>query len=200
MWVERANGGLRRLPVWAVYALGAVPAVGLFWAAATGGLGVDPVKAIERELGLIALQLIVAGLAVTPLRWATGLSLIRFRRAIGVLAFAYAALHVAVWVALDFQFRWAEIGTEIVKRPYVLVGFAAFVALLPLAVTSNDRSVRAMGAAAWRSLHRLVYPAAVLAGVHFLWLVKAWPVEPMVYLAAILGLLAVRALRRLRAA
>lgn len=200
MLADRVNGALRRLPVWPLYALGAVPAAALFWAGATGGLGVDPVKAIERELGLIALQLIVAGLAVTPLRWATGVSLLRFRRAVGILAFVYAALHVAVWVALDFQFRWAEIVTEIAKRPYVLVGFAAFVLLIPLVATSNNASVRAMGAAAWRSLHRLVYPAAVLAGVHFLWLVKAWPVEPLVYLGAIIALLAARALRSLRAA
>jgi sulfoxide reductase heme-binding subunit YedZ len=147
---------------------------------------------LERELGLIGLQLLVAGLAVTPLRRATGISLIRFRRAIGVLAFVYVALHFAVWVFLDLQMRWGQIGADIVKRPYILAGFAAFVMMVPLAMTSNNLSLRRMGAAAWRRLHWLTYPAVVAAAVHYLWLVRTWEAEPVLYLAAVLGLLAVR--------
>lgn len=192
MLAARVNAGLRPVPPWVLYVLGAVPAVWLVWQAATGGLGVDPVKTLEREVGLIGLQLIVAGLAVTPLRRFTGVNLIRFRRALGVLAFAYVALHLAIWVTLDLQFRWAEIGADIVKRPYILVGMAGFVLLLPLGLTSNDWSVRRLGALRWRRLHWLVYPAAVAGAVHFLWLVKAWPVEPMLYLGAIVLLLALR--------
>jgi sulfoxide reductase heme-binding subunit YedZ len=198
MLAERVNAGLRPVPVWAVYAAGAIPALWLVWLALTGGLGIDPVKALERELGLVALQLLVAGLAVTPLRRFTGLNLLRFRRAVGVLAFVYAALHVAVWVTLDLQFRWGEIWADIVKRPYILAGFAAFVLLVPLAATSNNLSVRRLGAAAWRRLHRLTYAAALAAAVHFLWLVKAWPVEPMLYLGAVAALLALRLVPRAR--
>lgn len=194
MLAERLNAALRPVPPWTLYVAGALPALWLVWRALTGGLGIDPVKALERELGLIALQLIVAGLAITPLRRLTGVSLLRFRRAVGVLAFVYAALHVAVWTALDLQFRWGQIGADIVRRPYILAGFAAFVLLLPLAATSNDASLRRLGAAAWRRLHLLVYPAALAAGVHFLWLVRAWPVEPIAYLAAIVALLALRLL------
>ncbi|HMO06334.1 MAG TPA: protein-methionine-sulfoxide reductase heme-binding subunit MsrQ [Paracoccaceae bacterium] len=192
MFAARLNAGLRPVPAWVLYPLGALPALWLFWLALTGGLGVDPVKTLERELGLIGLQLIVAGLAVTPLRRFTGVSLVRFRRAIGVLAFAYVALHLAVWVTLDLQFRWAEIGADIVKRPYIMMGMAGFLMLLPLALTSNDRSLRRLGPLRWRRLHRLAYPAALAGGVHYLWLVKAWPVEPMLYLAAMVCLLALR--------
>ncbi|MFN4157239.1 MAG: protein-methionine-sulfoxide reductase heme-binding subunit MsrQ [Gemmobacter sp.] len=195
MIADRVNAGLRPVPVWAVYASGAVPALWLVFLAFTGGLGIDPVKALERELGLIGLQLLLAGLAVTPLRWLTGVSLIRFRRAIGVLAFVYVALHFAVWVFLDLQMRWGQIGADLVKRPYIVVGFLGFLMLLPLALTSNNASVRWLGAAGWRRLHWLTYPAAVAGGVHFLWLVRTWPVEPLLYLVAIGALLALRTWR-----
>lgn len=187
---QALNGALRHVPVWLVYALGLVPAVWAFWLGVTGGLGVDPVKALEHRLGEIALQLMVAVLAVTPLRRFTGLNLLRFRRALGVLVFAYVALHLLTWAALDVQFQgiWADI----VKRPYITVGMVAFVMLLPLALTSNNLAVRRLGPAAWRRLHLLTYPAAVLGAVHYLMLVKAWPVEPILYLAAVLGLLALR--------
>jgi methionine sulfoxide reductase heme-binding subunit len=192
MIADRVNAGLRPVPVWAVYLAGGGPALWLVWLALTGGLGVDPVKVLERELGLIGLQLLVAGLAVTPLRRATGISLIRFRRAIGVLAFAYVAMHFAVWVFLDLQMRWGQIGGDIVKRPYILAGFAAFVMLVPLAMTSNNLSLRRMGAVAWRRLHWLTYPAVVAGAIHYLWLVRTWEIEPMLYLVAVLGLLTMR--------
>ncbi len=185
------NARLRFSALW-VYGAGSLPLAWLLWKAGTGDLGPDPVKTLERELGLLALQFLVAALAVTPLRNLTGISLIRFRRALGVLAFTHAALHFAVWMALDLAFRWGEIGADIVKRPYITVGFAAFLVLVPLAVTSNNLSVRRIGAAAWKRLHRLTYPAALLAAVHFLWLVKAWPLEPMLYLGAVVTLLALR--------
>lgn len=187
---QALNSALRRVPVWLVYVLGLVPPVWLFWLGLTGGLGVDPVKALEHRLGEIALQLMVAVLAVSPLRRLTGLNLFRFRRALGVLAFVYVALHLLTWAVLDVQLQgiWADI----VKRPYITVGMAAFLLMLPLALTSNDRALRRLGAAAWRRLHLLTYPAAVLGAIHYLMLVKAWPVEPFLYLAAVLGLLALR--------
>ena len=193
MSAQAVNQTLRRVPVWPVYLLGAVPLALLVVQAVTGDMGADPVKFIERSLGEWGLKFIVAGLCVTPLRWATGVSLIRYRRAIGLLAFAYVSLHLTTWVVLDLQFRWAEIGADLIKRPYIIIGMIGFLALLPLAITSNTLSVRRMGAAAWQKLHRLTYVAALAGAVHYMVLVKAWPLEPILYLGAVLALLAWRA-------
>jgi sulfoxide reductase heme-binding subunit YedZ len=156
----------------------------------TGGLGAEPIKALEHALGEVALQLIVAGLAITPLRRYLGVNLIRFRRAAGLLAFTYISLHLAVWLFLDVQDA-ARVRADIVRRPYVTVGFAAFLLMVPLALTSNDLSLRLLGPR-WRRLHRLVYPSAVLGAVHYIWLSKGFQIEPLLYLAVILGLLALR--------
>lgn len=193
MTAQDLNAALRRVPVGAVYLAGLLPLMWLVVQAVADGLGADPVKAIERSLGLTGLQLIVAGLCVTPLRTVTGVSLLRFRRAVGLLAFLYVALHLLVWVILDLQLRWGEIGADILRRPYVLVGFAGFLLMLPLAVTSNDSAVRRLGAAAWRRLHRLTYLVAGAGVIHFVWLTKTWQSQPLLYLAAVAGLLALRA-------
>ncbi|MCA3452894.1 MAG: protein-methionine-sulfoxide reductase heme-binding subunit MsrQ [Rhodobacter sp.] len=190
------NGALRRVPVWAVCGLGLVPLAVLVWRGLSGGLGIDPVKTLEHQLGLTALQLLLAGLVVTPLRRWTGVNLIRYRRAIGLLAFLYAALHLLVWLWLDLQLRWSEIGADLVKRPYVIVGMLGFACLVPLAMTSNGWSVRRLGAAAWQRLHRLAYAAVLLAALHYLLLVKVWSAEPLLYALAAAGLVALRWLWR----
>ncbi|MCA3488330.1 MAG: protein-methionine-sulfoxide reductase heme-binding subunit MsrQ [Rhodobacter sp.] len=190
------NGALRRVPVWAVCGLGLVPLAVLVWRGLSGGLGIDPVKTLEHQLGLTALQLLLAGLVVTPLRRWTGVNLIRYRRAIGLLAFLYAALHLLVWLWLDLQLRWSEIGADLVKRPYVIVGMLGFACLVPLAMTSNGWSVRWLGAAAWQRLHRLAYAAVLLAALHYLLLVKVWSAEPLLYALAAAGLVALRWLWR----
>lgn len=187
---ERINRGCRRVPPWLLYVLGALPAVWFLYLGLTGGLGAEPIKALEQALGEVALQLLVAVLAITPLRRFAGINLLRFRRAIGLLMFFYVAAHLLVWLFLDVQ-RPAEIWKDIVKRPYVTIGFTAFLLLVPLAVTSNDLSLRRLGRR-WRRLHLLVYPAAVLAALHFVWLVKGFQMEPLLYLAAVLALLALR--------
>jgi len=195
---QRLNAGLRRLPPWILYVAGAAHGAWLFYLAATGGLGVEPIQALERRYGEIVLQLIVLGLAVTPLRQRLGLNLMPFRRAIGVLAFGFLIAHFLVWAILDVQTA-AAVWADILKRPYVTVGMAAFALLIPLGATSNNLSVRRLGAAAWRKMHRLVYPAAVLGAVHYIWLAKGFQIEPLAYLAAILGLLALRLAPRRRA-
>jgi methionine sulfoxide reductase heme-binding subunit len=192
MVAQRLNGALRQIPVWAVYLAGVLPFVWLIWQVTQGALGIDPVKRIEHQLGLWGLQLIIAGLVVTPLRRFTGVNLIRFRRTIGLLAFFYVTLHLATWLFLDLQLRWAEIWADILKRPYITIGMLGFLAMVPLAITSNGLSVRRMGAALWQKLHRLTYVAAVAGAVHYLWLVKAWPPEPILYLIVVLALLALR--------
>ena len=190
MAVGRLNSWLRRVPVWAVYLLGALPAPFLVCQGATGGLGVEPIKALEHALGEWALQFLIAGLAVTPLRRRLGVNLMRFRRALGLLAFFYVCLHLLTWLVLDVRVP-AQIWTDIVKRPYITVGMAGILLLLPLALTSNAGSVRRLGAR-WRHLHRLVYPAVLLGALHFVMLRKGLQLEPLIYLAVVLGLLALR--------
>lgn len=194
--MDGLNQLLRRVPVWSVYLLGLLPVPVLFFLGLTGGLGVEPVKALEHEYGELALKLLVAVLAVTPLRRYAGLNLMRFRRALGVLSFIYVLCHLLVWLLLDVQIP-SQILADILKRPYITIGMAAFVLLLPLAVTSNNASVRRLGPR-WRILHRLTYPAIALGALHYVMLVKGFQIEPLAYLAVILTLLALRlpAIRR----
>ncbi|SEO30212.1 sulfoxide reductase heme-binding subunit YedZ [Pseudorhodobacter antarcticus] len=190
------NTALRRVPPLAIYIVGVMPLAWLVWLLVDGQLGVDPVKRIEHQLGEWALQLLVAGLVIAPLRRYTGINLVRYRRAIGLLAFFYVSLHLATWLVLDIQLRWAEIWADIVKRPYITAGFVAFVAMIPLAVTSNNASIRRLGPKAWQQLHRLTYFAAIAGAVHYLWLVKAWPPEPIIYLILVILLVLTRILPR----
>lgn len=186
------NAALRRVPVLPLYALGVAPAVWLFWLAATGGLGPDPVRTLEHLYGEIALWLLAGGLTITPLRRFTGVSLLRFRRAVGLLAFAHVVFHVAVWLALDMQLDLAAAWEDVFERPHITVGMAGLALLLPLALTSTDRAMRRLGPLAWRRLHRLAYPAALAGALHYLMLVKTWEAEPILWLVVILLLLALR--------
>ena len=187
---DAINRALRPVPAWALYVIGPLPAIWFVWLGLTGGLGPEPIKALEHRLGELALQLLLAGLTVTPLRRYAGVNLIRHRRAIGLLAFFYVTLHLAVWLLLDVQI-WSQILADILKRPYITIGMAGFALMIPLAVTSNNWSVRRLGPA-WRRLHRLTYPAVLLGAVHYVMLVKGWQIEPLLYLGAALGLLLLR--------
>ena len=188
---NRLNGALRRLPAWLIYVATTIWAAWMFYLAATNQMGPEPINALEREYGAMGFKLLIAGLAVTPLRNWTGINLIKFRRALGVTTFFLILAHFVVWAILDVQ-TFARVWTEIVKRKYVTVGMAAFVLLIPMALTSNNIAIRRMGPLAWRRLHKLVYPIAILAGIHFLWLVKGIQLEPIVYMGIIGALLASR--------
>lgn len=188
--MDLINRMVRKVPTWLVYMVGLIPIpLFLYWAQ-TGGLGREPIKALEHELGELALKLIIAGLAVTPLRKIIGLNVIKFRRAIGVLAFIYVALHLLVWLVLDVQIL-SQIWADILKRPYITIGMVGFVLMIPLAVTSNNWSVKRLGLR-WRRLHLLTYAVAILGGVHFIMIAKGIQLEPLIYMAVILGLLAYR--------
>lgn len=189
---DRINKFSRKVPTWAIYLAGFLWSAWLLWQATTGGMGADPVKGLERGLGKLGLQLLVAVLCITPVRAALGLNLIRFRRALGLTAFYYIALHFTVWLVLDMGLLLSQALADVVKRPYVTIGMAGLLLMIPLAVTSNDRMIRRLGAGRWRKLHKLTYPAVLLGGVHYLWLVKSWPPEPILYLAAIILLVALR--------
>lgn len=192
--VDLINRGARKIPTWAVYIVYLLPVPFLLYLAQTGGLGREPIQALEHELGEIAIQLLIIGLCISPLRRFFGVNLIKFRRAIGLLAFTYVALHLLVWAVLDVQ-SLERVWADIVKRPYITIGMAGFVLMLPLALTSNNASVRMLGAA-WRKLHLLTYPIALLAAVHFIWVRKGFQLEPLIYLAVIVVLLVIRRTRK----
>ena len=158
------------------------------WKTGSDALGADPVAEIEHRLGLWALRFLMCALAVTPLRQLTGKPvLVRFRRMLGLYAFAYASLHLSAYLGLDLRGYWTQIFEEIAKRPYITVGFTAWLLLVPLALTSTQGWVRRLGRN-WIRLHRLVYVIGVLAVLHFWWLVKSDIREPLLY-AALLAVL-----------
>ena len=168
------------------------PAAWLVWGAFNNGLGADPVDRITRETGIWALRLLCATLAMTPLRlisaWA---GWIRLRRMVGLFVAFYASLHLATYVMLDLGLYWPNLVEDVLKRPYMTAGFAAWLGLVLLALTSTRGMMRRLGRH-WQRLHRGVYAIAALAILHFVWLVKADLREPLVYAAILTFLLAFR--------
>ncbi len=187
-----------------VHALALAPAAWLGWQIAevwrTGSdaLGADPVAEIEHRTGLWALRLLLLTLAISPLRELTGQTvLLQFRRMLGLYAFFYASLHLCAYLVLDLGGYWSTIFEEIVKRPFITVGFAAWLLLIPLAITSTRGWMRRLGRR-WGLLHRLIYPIGLLAVLHFWWLVKSDLREPALYAGILAILLGWRLVRRLR--
>lgn len=195
--LNTVNQALRQWPTWPIYPIGFVPVVWIYWLGATGQLGIEPIEKIEHSLGLWGLWLLMATLAISPVRKHLGLNLMRFRRAVGLVAFYYILVHVLTWAVLDVQ-SVGDIGKDILKRPYITIGMGAFLLILPLALSSTDWSIRKIGSARWRRLHRLVYPAILLGTVHFVMLRKGWQLEPLIYLGIAVLLLVVRAPGRRR--
>lgn len=170
------------------HALALWPLATLVLGVANDSLGADPVARITHDTGTWALRLLLLGLALTPLRRLSGQAWpIRFRRLVGLYAFFYACLHLATWLVLDLGGYWTQVFDDLAKRPYITLGFSAWLLLVPLALTSTRGWMRRLGRR-WGQLHKLVYAAAALAVLHYLWLVKADLREPLAY-AAILALL-----------
>ncbi len=183
-----------------LFVLCLVPLVRLVWAAVAGTLGANPVEAVQRSTGWWTLSFLCITLAITPLRRATSAHwLVRLRRMLGLYAFFYAALHFTTYIWLDAWFDAASIAKDIVKRPFITVGFAAFVLLVPLALTSTSAMQRRLGRN-WQRLHRAVYVIALLGVLHFWWLVKRDVTEPALFAFVYLGLMALRVPRRTRIA
>lgn len=179
----------RRLLVPATVAAGLLPLAKLAVDAATGGLGANPIAAALNRLGFWTLVFLALTLAASPAHDWLGLTWpVRIRRALGLLAFGYAALHLATYAGVDQFFDWAAIGADVAKRKFIAVGFATFLLLVPLAVTSTDKWVRRLGYRRWKALHRLVYAAGIGGVIHFVWRVKIDVREPLVFAVA-LGLL-----------
>lgn len=188
--IQQINSRIRQIPNWALYLLGAVPVVWLYVQGFQNALGPDPVDVIEHRLGLWALWLLIAGLCISLIQRNTPLRLLKLRRPIGVLAFMYVLVHFLTWLVLDVQIP-SQIWADIVKRPYVTVGMVAMLLLLPLALTSNDWSIRKLGGN-WRRVHWLVYPAVVLAAVHMILQAKGFQLEPLIYLVVVVVLVGLR--------
>jgi sulfoxide reductase heme-binding subunit YedZ len=173
----------------AVFTALLVPLAFLVYRALTNDLGANPIETINRYTGDWVLRFLLITLAVTPLRRLTGWNgLLRYRRMLGLFAFFYACVHFLSWAWLDQYFVLADIVQDVAKRPYITVGFASFLMLIPLALTSTNAMIRRLGAKRWQQLHRLVYLIGIGGVVHFLWLVKSDIREPLVY-GAVLALL-----------
>jgi len=189
-----------RLRPWLVPAAagaGVLPLAKLLGDAASGGLGANPIAEAMNRLGFWTLTLLALTLAATPAHDWLGLAWpVRIRRTLGLLTFAYAALHLATYLALDQFFDTRAILADVAKRPFITVGFATFLLLLPLAVTSTDRWVRRLGYPRWKALHRLVYAAALGGIVHFAWRVKIDVRKPVIFAALLAALVLLRLLPR----
>lgn len=191
-WLERANFALVILACLA-------PAGWLVWRIFQGDLGANPIETLIRQLGVWGLRLLVLGLCITPLaRMLKMPRLIRFRRPIGLFAFAYVLLHLSTYIGVDQYFDWQAIWKDILKRPFITIGMGAFLALVPLAATSFNAAIRKLGPKTWRRIHSLIYLIVPAGVVHYYLLVKADHRPPLIYGAIVLALLAWRVWTRWR--
>lgn len=179
------------------------PLLALAYRAVSGDLGVNPVETITNETGIWTLRLVVATLAVTPLRWISGWhAVIRLRRVLGLFAFFYGSLHFLTYFVLDHELAFGGLWEDVVERPYITVGFTAYVLMIPLAVTSTQGWIGRLGGRRWAQLHRAIYAVAALAVLHYWWKVKVAEPAPLAYgviVGLLLGVRAWRARARARA-
>ena len=179
-----------------VFALCLIPLAWIAWDTFHQTLGTDPVAQLEHRSGDWTLRLLLATLAITPLRMATGWNwLVRYRRMLGLFAFFYASVHLSIYLIVDLGGFWSQIFAEIAKKPYITVGFMAWLLMIPLAITSTKGMMRRLGRN-WQRLHRLVYVIGLCGVLHFMWLVKSGNkiavTEPLIYLGILIVLLAAR--------
>jgi methionine sulfoxide reductase heme-binding subunit len=175
-----------------VWILALLPLARLVWLGFSDGLGANPVEFVERSTGTWTLVILLITLSMTPIRLLTGqVWQVQLRRLLGLFMFFYACLHITTYLWLDYSFMWTDIIKDIIKHPYVIVGFLAFILTIPLAVTSNNAMMRRLKAN-WKKLHQLVYLIAILGVLHFWWLVKKDVTEPFYYAATLAFLLGVR--------
>ena len=180
--------------IWALYAIGFTPAIWTFYLGATGQLVGNPVKIFEHLLGEWALRFLILTLMISPIRDIFGVNWVRYRRALGLLAFWYVTMHFLAYMILDKRLAFDMIVEDIFKRWFITIGMAAFVALVPLALTSNRWSIRKLGSG-WTKLHRLIYPIAAAGALHFCLSVKVIGPEQLIYAGLIIVLIGWRLAR-----
>jgi sulfoxide reductase heme-binding subunit YedZ len=176
-----------------LFVVSLIPLMRLCWFAYSDQLGANPIELITRSLGTWTLVFLMVTLSITPLRKISGWNwLIKLRRMAGLYAFFYALLHFITYIWLDQFFDVAAILKDVIKRPFITIGFAAFVLLIPLAVTSNNAMIKKLGGKRWQLLHKLVYSIAIFAVIHYWWLVKKDITQPLIYASVLSVLLAYR--------
>ncbi len=180
--------------IWALYAVGLMPGLYAFYLGIYGGLGADPVRVFEHLLGLWAFRFLCLGLALTPLRDLFGINLIAYRRALGLIAFYYVLAHFAVYLTLDRGMILSSIAGDLLKRPYIMLGMAGLLMLIPLALTSNQWSIRRLGPR-WNRLHKLTYPILIVAILHYALSLKVIDPEAAFYIVVTIVLIGYRLVR-----
>jgi sulfoxide reductase heme-binding subunit YedZ len=183
---------MRRISKVLLFVVALLPLAWLGWGMLQGTLGANPAETIQLQTGRWALKFLLLTLAVTPFRRLTGWNVvIQYRRMLGLFAFFYASLHFTSYIVLDQFFDWRAILRDIPKRPFILMGFSAFVLMIPLALTSTKGWIRQLGRR-WQALHRLIYVSAICAAIHFIWKVKVATGDPTVYALLVVALLGFR--------
>jgi sulfoxide reductase heme-binding subunit YedZ len=185
------RASVRRLRIWHIYVSLLIPLLLLTYDLLSGRLGVDPMRSIEKSLGVTAIYILILTLCITPVSTLTGINFIRFRRAFGLMSFFYIILHFSTWLFLDMQLRWVEIVESLTRKPFIFFGMIGFLLLVPLAATSNNYSLKRLGKY-WPKLHKLIYVAIILGGVHYLMMEKTLQSDATITFIIIIFLISLR--------
>ena len=188
---DLVKASVRRLRSWHIYVSLLVPLLFLTYDLLSGRLGVDPMRAIEKSLGVTAIYILILTLCITPFSILTGINFIRFRRAFGLMSFFYILLHFSTWLLLDMQLRWVEIAESLTRKPFIVFGMMGFLLLIPLAATSNNYSMKRLGKY-WQKLHKLIYVAIILGGIHYLMMEKTLQNDAIITFIIIIALISLR--------
>ncbi|MEC8447309.1 MAG: protein-methionine-sulfoxide reductase heme-binding subunit MsrQ [Pseudomonadota bacterium] len=188
---DLVRASVRRLRSWHIYVSLLVPLLFLTYDLLSGRLGVDPMRAIEKSLGVTAIYILILTLCITPFSVLTGINFIRFRRAFGLMSFFYIILHFSTWLLLDMQLRWVEIAESLTRKPFIVFGVMGFLLLIPLAATSNNYSMKRLGKY-WQKLHKLIYVAIILGGIHYLMMEKTLQNDAIITFIIIIALISLR--------
>ena len=188
---DLVKASIRRLKSWHIYVSLLVPLLFLTYDLLSGRLGVDPMRSIEKSLGITAIYILILTLCITPFSTLTGINFIRFRRAFGLMSFFYIILHLSTWLLLDMQLRWVEILESLTRKPFIVFGMMGFLLLIPLAATSNNYSMKRLGKY-WPKLHKLIYVAIILGGIHYLMMEKTLQNDAIITFIIIIVLISLR--------
>ena len=188
---DLVRASVRRLRSWHIYVSLLLPLLFLTYDLLSGRLGVDPMRAIEKSLGVTAIYILILTLCITPFSILTGINFIRFRRAFGLMSFFYIVLHFSTWLLLDMQLRWVEIVESLTRKPFIVFGMMGFLLLIPLAATSNNYSMKRLGKY-WPKLHKLIYAAIILGGIHYLMMEKTLQNDAIITFIIIIVLISLR--------
>ena len=188
---DLVRASVRRLRSWHIYVSLLVPLLFLAYDLLSGQLGVDPMRSIEKSLGVTAIYILILTLCITPFSLLTGINFIRFRRAFGLMSFFYIVLHFSTWLLLDMQLRWVEIVESLTRKPFIVFGMMGFLLLIPLAATSNNYSMKRLGKY-WPKLHKLIYAAIILGGIHYLMMEKTLQNDAIITFIIIIALISLR--------